>query len=321
MKAFFDDNSAAAKPYHTDSRSHQPPVGLIAGWGNYPVEVAKALQRQGRCVAAVGLADHADPQLEHLADHFCRLRVAQLGGQQRWLRKHGVEQVVLAGKLFKDRLILGPGTFRRLMPDWECLRTLAPHFLGRRRNTRDDALLTAISNSFDRHAMQVVPGTRLAPQLLMKPGCYSRQQPDSQLWHDIHFGWQVAKQMGGLDIGQAVTIRNGCVLAVEAIEGTDACIDRTAQLCPAGGWVLVKVAKPQQDERFDLPTIGLRTIEKVQRAGGRAIATEANQTIFLDPVACRQAIDHHRMILVALEPDRFQTDYASSGRPSSRRVA
>lgn len=272
-------------------------------------------------MAVIGLAEHADPRLQTLAEHFCWLRVAQLGGQQRWLRKHGVQEVVLAGKLFKDRLILGPASLRRLMPDWECIKTLAPHFLGRRRNTRDDALLTAISSSFDRHGMQVVPGTRLAPQLLMQPGCYSRQRPDSQLWHDIRFGWQVAKQMGGLDIGQAVTVRNGCVLAVEAIEGTDACIERTAELCPAGGWVLVKVAKPQQDERFDLPTIGLRTIDKVHRAGGRAIATEANQTIFLDPVACRHAIDHHRLIVVALEANDSHIDGVSVSRSSSLRAA
>jgi UDP-2,3-diacylglucosamine hydrolase len=321
MKALFDDSSAAGQLNGPANRSDQPPVGLIAGWGNYPVEVVKALRRQGRRVAAVGLIDHADPLLAQLADHFCWRRVAQLGGQQRWLQQYGVREVVLAGKLFKDRLILGPGSLRRLMPDWECIRTLAPHFLGRRRNTRDDTLLTAISNSFDRHAMHVVPGTRLAPQLLMQAGCYSRQRPDSQLWNDIRYGWQVAKQMGGLDIGQAVTIRNGCVLAVEAIEGTDACIERTSQLCPAGGWVLVKVAKPQQDERFDLPTVGLRTIDLVHRAGGRAIATEANQTIFLDPVACRHAIDQHRLILVALEPNDSHIDGVSVSRSSSLRAA
>jgi UDP-2,3-diacylglucosamine hydrolase len=113
------------------------------------------------------------------------------------------------------------------------------------------------------------------------------------------FGWQIAKAMGGLDIGQSVTIRDQTVLCVEAIEGTDGCITRTATVCPRGGFTLVKVAKPKQDERFDMPTIGLGTVERLYKAGGKVILVEAGKTIFVEREAVMAFINRHKMSLVA----------------------
>ncbi len=122
----------------------------------------------------------------------------------------------------------------------------------------------------------------LCPELLVRPGLLTRRPPTSREEADIEYGWHLAKEMGRLDVGQSVAVRERAVLAVEAIEGTDAAIRRAGDLCPGGGFVVVKVAKPQQDMRFDVPTIGPSTIESIQKAGGKVLAIEADKTILID---------------------------------------
>ncbi|MGA2032334.1 MAG: LpxI family protein, partial [Thermoguttaceae bacterium] len=129
----------------------------------------------------------------------------------------------------------------------------------------------------------------------------SCRAPSAWQWKDIRFGWQLAKEMGRLDIGQSVAVRDQAVLAVEAVEGTDECIRRAGQLCPAGGFTVVKVAKPQQDMRFDVPTIGLGTLETLVAAGGRVLAVEAGRTILLDAPQVLDLADRHGVVIVAVE--------------------
>ena len=134
----------------------------------------------------------------------------------------------------------------------------------------------------------------------MNPGVLTRRSPSSHEERDIAFGWELAKEMGRLDVGQSVAVKERAVLAVEAIEGTDRAILRAGELCRAGGFVVVKVAKPQQDMRFDVPTVGCTTIENLHRAGGRVLAIEAGKTIVLDQAQTLALADRYGITIVAL---------------------
>ncbi len=290
---------AAATPKLALVRSDVPTVGIVAGWGEYPRRVAEALKKRGASIAIAAVKDHADPKLEELADHFQWFGVAKLGGIQRYFQSQAVHEICLAGKLFKNRILFHGWGWIQHLPDAECVRTMIHPWFARNGSTSDDSLLGAIVQSFERRGMKIVPGTDYATDLLAEPGILTATRPSRAVMADIEFGWNMAKQMGGLDIGQSVTIKDRTVLAVEAIEGTDACIERSGALCPRGHWTLVKVAKPHQDMRFDLPTIGPQTIERLVRAGGGAIAIEANKTILIDRQRTLRLADRHRISIVS----------------------
>lgn len=274
-------------------------IGIVAGWGAYPEDVARAARRQGLGVVIAAVKDHGDPKLTNVADAIRWFGVCKLGGMQRFFRKHSVDCVVLAGKLFKDRILFHGWGWVQHVPDWECIRTMIRPLYSRNGSTSDDTLLGAVVQSFERQGMPIVPGTDFATELLAEPGILTSVRPSRSVTADIDFGWSIAKQMGGLDIGQSITIKDRTVLAVEAVEGTDACIARTAQVCPRGNWTLVKVAKPQQDMRFDLPTIGPQTLEGMIRAGGRAIAIEAGKTILIDREKTLSLANRHGIVIVS----------------------
>lgn len=257
-------------------------VGIVAGWGEYPLQVARALRAQGHRVVTAAIRNHASTELISLSDAHCWIGVCKLGGMQKFFKREGVDNVCLTGKLFKEKILFHGWGWIQHLPDYECIRTMLPVMYSFKNNTTDDSLLGAVVSSFARRGMTTVPGTDYATELIAEPGVLTKKKPSSKVQADIEFGWKMAKEMGRLDIGQSITVRDRTVLAVEAIEGTDACILRTSIVCPRGGFTLVKVAKPQQDMRFDLPTIGPRTIESMRRAGGRAIAIEAGKTILID---------------------------------------
>jgi UDP-2,3-diacylglucosamine hydrolase len=276
------------------------PVGLVAGWGKFPVEVARHLIASGRSVCCIAILGHADPQLETLCDHVRWSGVGKIGAHVRYFRKHGIRQVAMAGKLFKaDILYQGPVILKHL-PDWTALRTFGPLLFGRQRDARDDRLLTAVTETYTRAGITVCPATDFAPELLVKEGSLAGPPVSPKIESDIQRGWAIAKAMGGMDIGQTITIKDGSVIAVEAIEGTDACIQRTGTLCRRGGWTMVKVSKPNQDMRFDVPTIGPQTIEMVAAAGGKAIAIEADMTIMVDQAATLAAAKKAGISIIAL---------------------
>ena len=279
--------------------SAQPKVGLVAGWGSFPMEVAEHCRALGYEVYIAAIKGHADPKLAQFAQDMKWFGVAKLGGQIHFFQRHGVQQITLAGKLFKDKILFhGLGWIEHL-PDVTCLRTLYRSFITRSSDTRDDTILGAVAEAFTKRDIQVVPATDLAPQLMVNDGCLSHRSPSRREKLDIEFGWQIARQMGGLDVGQSITVRDQTVLGVEAVEGTDALIARTGELCPRGGFTLIKVAKPKQDMRFDVPTIGRRTIENVVKAGGTAIAIEAHRTILVDREETIALANRHRIAIVA----------------------
>jgi DUF1009 family protein len=280
------------------SISHK--IGLVAGWGSFPVEVAAHLRSQGKEVFVVAIKNHADERLKPLATGLRWQGVLRLGGHMKFLAKQDVSQVVLAGKLFKDRILYHGRGWIEHFPDFTCFRILSRNFITKSRSGSDDSILGAIVSAYEQRGMQVLPVTDVAPQLLAEEGCLTKRRPSRAELLDIQFGWHIARQMGGLDIGQSVTVRDKVVLAVEAIEGTDALIKRTAALCPRGGFTLVKVAKPRQDMRFDVPTIGPRTVEQLARAGGSAIGIEAERTIIVERKKTLQAANRLGIKIIAL---------------------
>ncbi|HEY2147067.1 MAG TPA: UDP-2,3-diacylglucosamine diphosphatase LpxI [Pirellulales bacterium] len=277
-----------------------PKIGLLAGWGRYPLVIADALKRHGYHIAALGIEDHADPALAERCDEFAWMGLAKLGRAIRYFRRRGIEQATMAGKIHKVRLYQ-PGAWLKYWPDWRTLRTFWPHFIARRKDRKDDTLLMAVVETFAQAGITLMPATDFAPELLVAAGQLTRRGPSAGEWKDIQFGWRLAKELGRLDIGQSVAVKDRTPLAVEAIEGTDECIRRAGGLCQAGGFTVVKVAKPQQDMRFDVPTIGIGTIEVLAAARGAVLAIEAGRTIVVDQADVIDLADRHGIAIVAVD--------------------
>ena len=271
----------------------------MAGWGRLPLAVAESLRRQGCEVFCLGTIGHADPALADVCNDFRWSGVARFGGALRYFHRHGVTEVTMVGKIFKVRLFERWRWIRNL-PDFRTLRMYVPHFWTRKKDCRDDSLLGTIVEEFASEGIRFLAISELAPELLVKEGQLTRRGPTAWQQKDIEFGWKMAKEMGRLDIGQSVAVKDQAVLAVEAVEGTDECIRRAGTLCRGGGFTVVKVAKPQQDMRFDVPTIGLGTLETIHAAGGSVLAIEAGRTILLDESAAIDYADRNGMVVVAV---------------------
>lgn len=285
-----------------DGRDRDRPrrVGLIAGWGRYPIIVAEALRRQHCEVYCLGIVGHADPHLARLCDDFRWNGLGRYGAALRYFKRHGVTDAIMAGKIHKAQ-IFQPWFLVRQLPDLRTIRAFIPHFLTKRKDCQDDTLMKRVISLFAADGIRFGPATDYAPDLLVRSGKLTRRGPSSAQWKDIHFGWQIAKEMGRLDIGQSVAVKNQAVLAVEAIEGTDQCIHRAGSLCRAGEFSVVKVAKPRQDMRFDVPAIGLNTLETMVQSGGRVLAVEADRTVILDQQEMIDFANLNKLIVVALE--------------------
>lgn len=292
--------------------TNKPRVGLLAAWGEYPLTVAQALHRDGYHVSCLGVKDHADPALGRLCDDFGWVGLAKLGAAARWFARHGVRQATMAGKIHKVNLYQ-PWVWFRYVPDWTTLRAFYPHFVSGASDRKDDTLLLAVVATFARHGIEFLPATRFAPELLVAAGHLAGRPLTPAEQADVRFGWQVAKQMGGLDIGQCVCVKGQAVLAVEAIEGTDRCIARAGELCRQGGFTVVKVAKPRQDMRFDVPTVGLGTLQSMAAAGARVLAIEGDRTILLNQATFCDFADRHRLSVTAVLPTSQEAPRHAAG--------
>jgi len=285
--------TAIRKP-KTENRK---PIGLLAGWGRFPIAFADKARSLGLPVVCVGLRGEASPELISLVQRFYWARPLQMGRMIRCFKRESVEQIVMAGKVHKANLLHQPWKLLTLLPDW---RTVCWWYFRGRRDNRDDTVLLSVIKEFGRDDLRFESALTLCPELLVNPGVLTRRSPSSREERDIAFGWELAKEMGRLDVGQSVAVKERAVLAVEAIEGTDRAILRAGELCRAGGFVVVKVAKPQQDMRFDVPTIGCTTIENLHRAGGRVLAIEAGKTIVLDQTQTLALADRYGITIIAL---------------------
>lgn len=287
-------------------------VGLIAAWGRFPFVIAQALKAQGSAVHCIAVAGHADPELAEICDSYRTFGVARLAGAIRHFRRLGVTQATLAGKIFKHKVLYGRFGWLSLVPDLRTILAFAPVYFTRKRDRKDDTLLSVIVNEFAKDGIHMAPATDFAPQLLATAGQLARRKPTALELADIRFGWQIAKDLGRHDVGQSVAVKGQAVIAVEAVEGTDECIRRAGQFCKQGGFAVVKVAKPQQDMRFDVPTIGIGTIETLAAARGKLLAIEAGRTIVLDQTEVVRLADKYGIALVAVDDAAMQRELARS---------
>jgi len=278
-------------------------IGLLAAWGRFPVLVAEALRRQNYHVSCIGVVDMADPELRTICQDFQWVGWGSLGGAIKYFRRRGVSEAIMAGKFHKV-VMYQPGVWWRHFPDWTFIKTFYRYIITHQRDNKDDSLLGALVNAFAAQGIVFQPATDFAPELLAKAGQIAGRPPSAAQEKDIQFGWRIAKQMGGLDIGQSICVKDQAVFAVEAIEGTDACILRAGELCRKGGFTVVKVAKPQQDMRFDVPTVGVRTLRTMVAAGATVLAIEGGRTILLDDDEFRQFAAYHKLTVVALDDGR-----------------
>lgn len=283
-------------------QGHNKKIGLVAGWGDLPVRVAQALKKQGFQIYCLAIKDHADPILKEICDQHQVFGLGKMGAQVRYFRRWGVTEAVMAGKIFKVKIFERFSLLKHL-PDFTTMKHFYPMLVLKKKDRRDDTLLGMVTELYSQNGIAFSPATDYAPDLLIKPGCLTKKKPGPSQYKDIQFGWTMAKEMGRLDIGQSVCIKNQAVIAVEAIEGTDESIRRAGELCQ-GDFTVVKVAKPNQDMRFDVPTVGIQTIERLRDAGGIVLAIEAHKTIVLDQAETIRLADQYGIAIVAVEDDR-----------------
>lgn len=276
-------------------------IGLLAGAGQFPIAFAEAAQAAGHSVYGLGVAGMASEQLFEVCDDFRFAPLARLGKAIRLFKRAGVERIVMAGKIEKT-VLFHPYRMLRLMPDW---RTLHMWFRYASKNHKDDTILLAVIREFERDNLKFDSALKYCPELLVKHGFLTHRKPSSSQWKDIQFGWELAREMGRLDIGQTVVVNDAAIIAVEAIEGTDKCIRRAGELCRRGGFTVVKVAKPRQDMRFDVPTVGVDTIKNMHEAGGRVLAIEAGMTIILNPDEVAELADRFGIAVVSVNAEEL----------------
>lgn len=245
-------------------------IGLIAGKGQFPLLFAQAAKNQGFQVIAVAHRGETDPGLAALADRLHWVYVGQLGKIIRIFKNEGVTRAVLAGGITRGRL------FREFRPD---LRALS--LIRRVGGGQDDRLLRAVADELEGEGIQIAPSTLFMGELLASPGQLSRCAPSPEELLDIDFGCRIAREIGRLDIGQCVVVRRRVVLALEAIEGTDETIRRGGRLAGSGA-VVVKVSKPHQDLRFDVPAVGLETIRTMAEVKAAVLAVDAGKSLMFD---------------------------------------
>ncbi len=245
-------------------------IGIIAGRGELPLVIAEDAKVRGYRVVVAALEHLATPDLEKFSDSFRWLNVGKLASLIEYLQKEGVREAVMAGKVPKALIFEG-----KIKPDLRAMKLLFTL-----KDRTDDGILNALSDELLREGIRIVDTASFSPNLLMPEGVITLARPSKEQWKDIAFGWAIAKGIGGMDIGQTVVVKDKAVMAVEAIEGTDEAILRGG-LYANGGAVIVKVSKPQQDMRLDVPAIGLATVETMVRAGAGVLALEAGRSIII----------------------------------------
>lgn len=263
-------------------------IGLIAGNGRFPLYCADSARQGGNQVIAVAIHEETSPELEKLVEQIHWFHVGELQAMIDVFLSRGIDKIVMAGKITKTRM------FNHLKPDARLLRVFEKTPI---RN--DDALLKALADEFIAEGIHVCDSTTFLSALLPQKGILTRRKPTEEEELDIHYGYEIAKKIAGLDIGQTVVVKNRAILAVEAIEGTDDAILRGGQL-GNGHVTVVKVARPQQDMRFDIPVIGLDTIRTLLRVQAGCLAIEEKKTLLLDRTELIALADSADLAIVVL---------------------
>jgi len=266
-------------------------IGLIAGSGQFPFLFARAARDHGYAVYAVAHLNETGEDLAGYVDSIKWVRLGQLNKMIKFLSGHGIRQAVMVGAIKKTRM------FRDVRPDLKAIGVMVGM-----KDTHDDRVLRAFAAALEKEGICIRESTFLLPELLAPEGCWTNRKPTRSEKEDIVLGWKLAKAIGSLDIGQCVVVAGGSVLAVEAIDGTDATLKRGGALA-GGEAVAVKVCKPEQDFRFDVPAIGVQTIDVMAAAGVKVLVVEAGKAVVFDRNAMIAAADEQDITIVARADD------------------
>jgi len=277
---------------------YMQPLGLIAGEGVFPLLVARGARAAGRRVVCVALAGSAWPQLREECDRFNWVGVVRLGQWVRVLRSAGCDEAIMVGRVTKSQMY-DRWRYLRYIPD---LLTAKVWFKRLRHDRTPQAMLSAIADTLDERGIKLIDSTTYTPDQLATAGVMTLRQPTDAQWIDIRAGWEICQQVSRLDIGQSIAILNRDVIAVEALEGTNAMIERAGLLVKVGGWTLIKVANKQQDMRMDVPTIGVTTIEKLAAAKAGCVVLEPGKTVLLEKQKVLEMADRFKIAIVGYEP-------------------
>ncbi|MGA2899772.1 MAG: UDP-2,3-diacylglucosamine diphosphatase LpxI [Candidatus Acidiferrales bacterium] len=272
--------------------------GLIAGNGDFPFLVLEGARSRGIEMAVVAIREEASPELERVAKRLHWVSLGELSRTIELLHQEGVKRAVMAGQVKHNKI------FSAIRPDWRLAKLL---FSLPAKNT--DSLIGAIAGVLGEEGIELVNSTKFLGPLLPEAGVLTKRAPNESEAADIAYGHKVARQIAGLDLGQMVVVRDRACVAIEAMEGTDETIERAARITGGQKLVVVKVSKPLQDMRFDVPVVGLKTIEVMRKANATALAIDAGRTLLFDRDDLIRAADDAG---IAIEAFATEVDSASS---------
>lgn len=282
----------AARHAHSSKK-----LGIIAGMGDLPVAVAHEAKKSGYTIIGVALKPPADDSLKSVADDFHTISIGRFGGLINLLKKLSVKEAVMAGKVPKNLLYENK---KDIIPDLKAVKLLFSL-----RDRSDDTIMAAVVRELEKSGVIIHKTTTFTKSLLAPEGVLTSKQPEKEDYRDIEFGWSIAKKIGGLDIGQTIVVKNRAVMAVEAIEGTDQAIQRGGRLAGKDA-VVIKVSKPKQDMRFDVPAVGADTLASMARTKAGVLALEAGKCIIIDREGFIRKADRAGIAVVCIGEDTFK---------------
>lgn len=268
-------------------------IGLIAGGRQFPIMVAQGVKARGYKLVVAGFTGHTNMDVVPYADVWEELKLGKLNKLIKYFKSNGVDKVIMAGTINKPKVM-----------DVRFLDMRALKLVFKQKNKGDSAILGTLKGEFEGEGMPVVPAHEYLPELLAPEGVLTRREPDEREWEDLRFGWKIAKELGRMDIGQCLVLREGIVSAVEALEGTDDTIRRGCKLGGAG-CVIVKVFKPGQQEQIDLPSLGLDTIKAMAEGGATCLGLEAGKSLFFDREEAIAFAEKNGIAIVGISADQF----------------
>jgi UDP-2,3-diacylglucosamine hydrolase len=278
-------------PSSTGSSAVTGGWGLIAGNGDFPFLVLEGARSQGIEMAVFAIREEASPELEKHAARLHWLSLGELSRAIELLHKEGVKHAVMAGQVKHNKI------FSSIRPDWKLAKVI---FSLSKRNT--NSLIGAVAKVLEEEGIELVDSTSFLAPLIPGPGVLTQRAPDAEETADIAYGRSIARQIAGLDLGQTVVVRDRACVAIEAMEGTDETIERAARITGGKRLVVVKVSKPNQDMRFDVPVVGLRTIEVMRRSNATVLAIDAAKTLLFDREKLIKTANEAAIAIEAISP-------------------
>jgi len=264
-------------------------IGLIAGYGEISLVAARNLKEKGYSVIAIALSEAISEDIKLFTDKLYTVSVTQVKKILKILKSENITEIVFAGKVTKELI------YNDLKFDLLAVKTLF-----KLKDRKDDTIMNAVIDLLKKEGITVLRQTEILKDILVKKKVISKKKPSKKQMEDVYFGFRIAKELGRLDIGQTVVVKDKAVMALEAIEGTDAAIVRGCRLAKKDA-VVVKTAKPQQDERFDVPTVGVDTLKKISDNKGSLLAIESGKTFVVNEKECAEYADKNGLIFISIE--------------------